>query len=95
MKAQIRSQLEAEQQLTLTKELLEEHRAELEELKSDMEQMRPWFRAGRWIVGAIVSAAIGWMARGGPSKLPETNTTPCLQLQNPPVLTHPLKKPHR
>jgi negative regulator of sigma E activity len=95
IKAQIRSQLEAEQQLTLTKELLEEHRAELEELKSDMEQMRPWFRAGRWVVGALVSAAIGWVARGGPAKPTRTDTTPCLRLHSPPALTHPLRKPHR
>ena len=81
MRAQIHEELEEKQQLELTRKLVEEHREELAELKTDMELMRPWFRAGRWVVGAVVSAAIGWIARGGPATL-KPKPAPCVQVQH-------------
>jgi hypothetical protein len=76
MRTQIREQLEAEQELDLIKRMLDEHREELHLVR----EMKPWFRAGRWFLGLIVSAAIGWVARGGPTTL-KPKPVPCVQVQ--------------
>ena len=94
MEARIREELEEKQQLELTRKLVEEHREELAELKSDVQQMRPWFRAGRWVVGAVVSAAIGGIARGGPATL-KPKPVPCVQLQKVPAKTIHQHRPQR
>lgn len=77
MRTKIQQELEQKQELELTRRLLEEHKEDLQLVR----EMKPWFRAGRWLVGLVVSVTIGWVARGGLHKNSRLQKpVPCVQV---------------